>query len=133
MAAQSEAQTRSHKSYPHPRAGNPWFARISLIVVSIIILTNLIAALLLAGYQIYYDGLIYPGVHVWGVDVGGMTPQDAAAALNGKFTYPQMTTISFRDGSDVWQVSSAELVIQFELESTVQAAYEVGRHPDLFS
>jgi vancomycin resistance protein YoaR len=133
MAAQSEAQTRTHKSFPRPRAGNPWFARISLIVVSIIILTNLIAALLLAGYQIYYDGLIYPGVHVWGVDVGGMTPQDAAAALNGKFTYPQMTTISFRDGSDVWQVSAAELGIQFQLESTVQAAYEVGRHPDLFS
>jgi vancomycin resistance protein YoaR len=132
MSAQSEARPRTYNA-PRSRAGNPWLARISLIVVSIIILMNLIAALLLAGYQIYYDGLIYPGVHVWGVDVGGLTPQEAAAALNGKFTYPQMTTISFRDGSDVWQVSAAELGVQFDVQRTVQAAYEVGRHPDLFS
>src|SRR5687767_3323082 len=134
MSVRTQSQPEvSPRTYPKRRAGNPWLARMTLIVVSIFILSNLIAALLLGGYQIYYDGLIYPGVHVWGVDLSGMTPQEAASALNGQFTYPQMTTITFRDGETVWPASAAELGIRFDVERTVQAAYEVGRQPMLFA
>lgn len=130
MSVQTQSQPRA---YRRPRAANPWLARLTLIFVSIVLLTNLIAAMLLAGYQISYDGLIYPGVSVWGVDLSEKTPAEAALALNGQFTYPQMTTITFRDGENVWPVSAAELGIHFDVERTVQAAYEVGRHPSLFA
>ncbi len=129
MTAQSQSP-----GYPGTRTGaHPWLPRLTLIVVTILILSNLIAALIAAGYQIYYDGLIYPGVHVWGVDVSGKTPAEAAAALNGQFTYPQLTTITFRDEQNVWPVSAADLGIHFDVERTVQAAYEVGRHPQLIA
>jgi len=128
-----ESQTQTVPAFFPRRITNTWMVRITLIIVSIFILTNLIAALLLAGYQIYYDGLIYPGVHVWGVDVSGRTPAEAASALNGEFTYPQMTTITFRDGESVWPVSAAELGIQFDVERTVQNAYQVGRQPNILA
>src|SRR5947207_10072543 len=62
---QTQPRPRPRTAYLPRRAANPWLARLTLIFVSIIILTNLIAALVLAGYQIYYDRHIYPGVHVW--------------------------------------------------------------------
>ncbi|HEC24239.1 MAG TPA: hypothetical protein ENI95_15120 [Chloroflexi bacterium] len=120
---------------PLPRAsrsrGQVILARLTLIVTSILILTNLAAALIVAGYQIYYDGLIFPGVSVWGVDLSGMTPAEAAAALQDQFHYPRTVTITFRDGDNIWPVSAESLGVRFDVERTVQAAYEVGRHPRL--
>ena len=115
------------------RQRNPWLARLTLIIISIIILTNLAAALLAAGYQVYYDGMIYPGVSVWGTDLSGLTPEQATEALNGQFTYPQTATITFRDGSNIWPITAGELGVDFDVERTVQAAYEVGRHPGLIA
>lgn len=132
MSVRSQPQSR-----PKPRAArpvvSPWLPRLTLIAVSILLLSNLIGALLVAGYQIYYDGVIFPGVNVWGVDLSGKTPQEAAAALEGQFTYPQTTTITFRDGETVWPVSAADLGVHFDVGRTVQAAYEVGRDPNLIT
>ncbi|MCC6905097.1 MAG: peptidoglycan binding domain-containing protein, partial [Anaerolineae bacterium] len=115
-----------------PAPSQALLARGTLIVVSILILSNLVAALMVAGYQIYYDGLMYPGVSVWGVDLSGMTPDEAADALTGRFTYPETTTITFRDGTNVWPVTAGDLGVQFDVARTVQAAYEIGRNPQLF-
>ncbi|MBN1427406.1 MAG: VanW family protein [Anaerolineae bacterium] len=108
-----------------------WLGRMTLIAVSIIILVNLIAALCVAGYQIYYDGAIFPGVNVWGVELGGMTPAEAAVTLQGQFTYPQSATITFRDDEDIWRLTAGELGVHFDVERTVQAAYDAGRRPSL--
>jgi vancomycin resistance protein YoaR len=118
---------------PRISSNKPWLARATLITVSIILLTNLVLMLLVAAYQVYYDGLIFPGVRVWGVDLGGKSPEDAARMLNGKFTYPQTATITFRDGSNVWPVTAGDLGVRFDIARTVQAAYDVGRHPNLFT
>lgn len=111
----------------------PWLGRATLIIVSIIILVNLLAALLVAGYQIYYDGVIFPGVRVWDIDLSGMTPGQAAAALQGQFTYPQTSTITFRDGQNAWPLTAGELGVHFDVERTVQAAYDAGRRPNLIA
>lgn len=129
----TQTQQRAHPGYTRKPPFNFQLilARLTLIVVTILILVNLIAALIVAGFQIYFDGLIYPGVSVWGVDLSGMTPTEAASALNGQFDYPQATTITFRDGQNIWPATAAELGVHFDVERTVQAAYEVGRHPNL--
>ncbi len=130
MTTQAQSRAQPYRRIVRAR---PWLARLTLIVVSVVILTNLVAALLVAGYQIYYDGLIFPGVSVWGVDLSGMTPQEAAQALSGRFNYPQTITITFRDGANIWPVSAAALGVQFDVARTVQAAYEVGRHPQVIT
>src|SRR5262245_54476562 len=97
------------RARPLPRlTGSPWLIRLTLIAVSTLILANLVAALIVAGYQVYYDGLIFPGVSVWGIPLGGKTPKEAALPLNGKFSYPSESKITFRDGSKTWEFSAGD-------------------------
>jgi len=60
-----------------------------------------------------------------------MNPGQAAVALQGQFTYPQTSTITFRDGQNVWPLTAGELGVHFDVERTVQAAYDAGRRPNL--
>ncbi len=133
MATQTHEQAPLYQRAAQPGVGRIWLARITLIVVSIFILSNLVGALLVAAYQVYYDGVIFPGVSVWGIDLGGLTPAEAAQVLDGRFDYPQSVQITLRDGSSVWPVTAAALGVRFDVARTVQAAYEVGRHPDLIA
>ena len=133
MSTLSDQRAYLDERYGEPPRRQLMLSRVTLVIVSLLILTNLVAALFVAGYQIYYDGLIYPGVSVWGADLSGMTPSEAASALNGQFHYPQTVTITFRDGQNIWPMTAGDLGVQFDIERTVQAAYEVGRHPRIFS
>lgn len=131
MVSQTSEQLRpTTKKVPRGRTQR-WLARLTLIIVSTLLLVNLVFALVVAGYQIYYDGLIFPGVSVWEIDLSGMTPDEAIQALDGQFDYPQSAAITFRDGGTEWQVTAHDLGVGFDVSRTVQAAYEVGRQPDL--
>jgi vancomycin resistance protein YoaR len=131
MTARTTHRRGAKASAGRQARAHVWLARISLVVVTILLLSNLVAALLVAGYQVYYDGLIFPGVSVWNIDLGGMSPEEAAEALEGQFDYPQSVTITFHDGADAWPVTAGDLGVQFDVARTVQAAYQVGRHPQL--
>ena len=120
---------------PAARGGRAyrWLARITLIVVSVLLLSNLVIALGVAAFQIYYDGMIYPGVSVWDTDLSGMTPEEAIQALDGQFAYPQDAIITFRYGENQWPVTAGDIGVGFDVARTVQAAYEVGRQPNLIA
>ncbi len=133
MSTQVQSQSYTDDTDREPSRARPWLARLTLIFVSILVLSNLIAALMAAGYQIYHDGLIFPGVNVWGIDLSGMTPSEAATALQGRFAYPQTLVITFRDGDSIWQVTAGDLGVRFDVDRTVQAAYELGRQPGLIA
>lgn len=134
MATKTREQLLTERHIGGPGAfRSPWLPRFTLIAVSILILSNLVAALMVAGYQIYYDGMIYPGVTVWGVDLSGMSEEEAKAALEGRFTYPETTVITFRDSANIWPMTAGDLGVAFDIDRTVQTAYEVGRHPHLMT
>lgn|SRR5574341_174914 len=131
MTGNVQSQSFLNPDLAPPR--RPWLGRLTLIAVSVLLLSNLVAALMAAGYQIYYDGHIFPGVSVWGVDLSGMDPAEAAAALEGQFTYPQDTIITLRYGEMSFPLTAAELGVRFDAQRTVQAAYEIGRHPSVIT
>ncbi len=80
-----------------------------------------------AAFQLRYHGRIYPGVHVWGVDLSRMTPTEAALILSSTFTYPQSPAFTLHDGGRTWAATPADLGLTFDLPATVNAAYSVGR------
>lgn len=131
----SQTGEQLHMQRPAARGGRAqrWLARITLVVVSVLLLSNLVAALGVAAYQIYFDGMIFPGVSVWGTDLSGMTPDEAMQALDGKFDYPEHATITFRYGENAWPVTARDIGVGFDVARTVQAAYEVGRQPNLLA
>ena len=74
-----------------------------------------------------YAGRIYPGVSVYGADVGGLTVDEAAAALQSALPDPATLPLTLRDGDRVWNRSWADLGIHFEPQATARLAYQVGR------
>lgn len=84
------------------------------------------------GYQLMYAGRIFPGVSVAGVDVSGLTRDEAAVRLNQTLSYPITGKILFRDGEKVWVASPAELGMVFDPSSSAATAYGLGRSGGLF-
>lgn len=84
------------------------------------------------GYQLMYAGRIFPGVSVAGVDLSGLTRDDAALKLSQTLSYPITGKILFRDGEKVWVASPAELGMVFDPSSTAGAAFQLGRSGGLF-
>jgi len=44
-----------------------------------------------------HQGRIFPGVVIWGIELGGMTPEDARVGLTEAFPYPNQIAFTFRD------------------------------------
>ncbi len=84
------------------------------------------------GYQLAYAGRIFPGVSVAGVDVSGLSPNDAALKLSQTLSFPITGKILFRAADKVWVASPVELGMVFDPSASALAAYEFGRSGGLF-
>ncbi|MBN2388910.1 MAG: VanW family protein [Anaerolineales bacterium] len=86
-----------------------------------------------SGYQLAYAGRMVPGVSVAGVDLSGLTVEEAAVRLSQTLTYPYSGQVLFVDGDRVWTATPAELGMVFDVGRTIQAAYDIGRSGGMFS
>src|SRR5215510_438476 len=84
------------------------------------------------GYQLIYAGRIFPGVSVAGVDLSGLTRDEAAVKLSQTLSYPIAGKILFRDGEKVWVATPAQLGMVFDPSSSALTAYNLGRNGGLF-
>ena len=86
------------------------------------------------GFQLLYAGRIFPGVSVAGVDVSGLSRDEAAVKLQQTLSYPITGKILFRDANaeKAWVASPAELGMVFDPSASAGAAYRVGRSSGLF-
>jgi hypothetical protein len=80
-----------------------------------------------AGYQLYYQDRIYPGVHFAASDLSGLTKLEAAEAIRQQFQYNQQNAITLRYGDRTWQMTPLDLGLVFDLDGTVNRAYAYGR------
>ena len=84
------------------------------------------------GYQLLYAGRIFPGVSVAGVDVSGLSINDAALKLSQTLSFPNTGKILFRVADKTWVASPAELGMVFDPSASALAAYRFGRSGGLF-
>ena len=119
-------------SYPASQR-TPIMAQLLTAVIGGIILFFGAIFLWVLGYQLIYAGRIFPGVSVAGVDLSGMSPQDAALKLSQTLSYPISGKLLFRDGSNVWVAAPAELGMVFDPSASAQSAYRLGRSGDVFA
>jgi len=92
-----------------------------------------IVTIWMVGYQLAYAGRIFPGVSVAGVDLSGLSPNEAALKLNQTLSYPITGKVLFRDGEQIWVASPVELGMIFDPSSSALAAYNYGRKGGLFT
>jgi len=84
------------------------------------------------GYQLIYAGRIFPGVSIAGVDLSGLSRDEAVLKLSQTLSYSNTGKILFRAADKVWVVSPSELGMVFDPSASALAAYEVGRSGGLF-
>jgi vancomycin resistance protein YoaR len=97
--------------------------------VTAAVLVILFVAALVLLYQGSHIERVYTGVRAWGLELGGMNREQAEEALHAAFPYPEQNQITFTDpvGGRQWVYSLADLGLSFDAETTVDAAYQVGR------
>jgi vancomycin resistance protein YoaR len=119
-------------AYAPARPGiNPWLIRLPILLITGGILLVIVLVLFLVAFQMRNTERMFPGVHVYGVDVSGMTQDEVRLALAGRFDdYASQAVYTFRDGDQIWQMTAADLGVAFDLEGTVQEAYAVGHQSD---
>ncbi|HLA43795.1 MAG TPA: VanW family protein [Aggregatilineales bacterium] len=117
-----------HPGYEPEDAVSPWVMRFILLGSTGIFLLIFSMVTLLAGYQFMTQDQIYPGISpVYGVDLAGMTQQEALIALSEQSSYGDEALFTFTYAGQEWQLSGEELGINFDRQATVDNAYNVGR------
>ena len=69
---------------------------------------------------------IAEGVHIAGVDVGGMTAGEALALLEGRAASLESVPVTFVAGRDRWQITPRRLGVEADWRSAVEAARRQG-------
>lgn len=110
---------------PPARPSPFWQAFIACLGGSILFL--ILIGLIAGGYDILFSSRIFPGVSMAGVDLSGLTPQQATQALNQRLTYPSRGQIVLRHGERFWTATPADLGMVFDAGRSVQRAYDLGR------
>lgn len=108
------------------RKGNAGSKLLFILVSGL--LTGII--LILASGFIYsdrYKEKIYAGVTVSGIQIGGLTREEARTVLQTGLRYPFESAFAFKYGKDVWHAIPEELGMQIQLDATVDNAWRYGR------
>ncbi|MDQ3509173.1 MAG: VanW family protein [Actinomycetota bacterium] len=106
------------------RAGRVAIAGPILIVCAIV-------AVLAAFDYSMNSGQIYRGVSAGSVDLGGMTPAQAEAAIREEAT-GALQEVNFT-GPEEYTFSAEEMGIDYDIAATVEEAYGVGREGGVFA
>ena len=112
---------------PRKIGRNIGFFLIPLIVAFAVV--ALATAVIITNYQNQHQNAIFTGVSVSGIDLSQMTREEATTALSG--LYPaieqELVTLHDSDTGQEWAFSPADLGMTYDLEATVDTAYEIGR------
>lgn len=108
---------------------------VSLLLVPFIVVGFVLCLVIFSilFYQINYQDRVFPGVHVWGMDLSGMTRDEAATSISNAFDYPRQIAFEFTDKKTgkSWHATPSDLGLRLDIDSTVDAALQVGRAPSI--
>jgi len=99
----------------------------SLIVLPLIDVVAIFLALALVTYQYRHMDRIYPGVSVFGTELGGLTLAEAEIVLQQRFQNYQPVQLTLRYGERTWAVLPPEVGVSLDAKATAISAYVVGR------
>ncbi len=79
-----------------------------------------------AGYGLYFSGRIFPGVSVAGMELSGLTQEEASALLSRQLSYPESGHIVFQ-AEQAWVARPSEVGLYLDPQTSALAAYNLGR------
>ncbi len=105
-----------------------WLTRIFFVVALFVVA----GAAGLGLYASTHDGRIYEGVRIAGVELGGLDPAAARAALDAHFTTYAATPLTFTSAGETFAITPAEAGARLDSAGTVAAAMTWGREGSLW-
>jgi vancomycin resistance protein YoaR len=84
-------------------------------------------------YSVSYAGRILAGVSTAGVDLSGLSYEDARQTLEKQIDIFNNENIKLESGSSVWVVKPADLGLNVKLEDTIDRAFGIGRDAGILS
>jgi len=107
-------------------------ARLLTRVLLVVALFVVAGAAGLALYASSYQGRIYQGVQVAGLDLGGLSPTDARARLEDHFAEYAGKPLTLTAGDQSFAVTPAEAGARLDSATTIEAAMNWGRQGSLW-
>lgn len=117
------ADLTTHRQHGRPSA----LAQILIGLAGGVLLFAVVLLFALAAYNIRYIGHILPGVSVAGVDVSGMTPEQASVTLSRALSYPNTGKIVLTDADHKWIAAPVQMGMVLDAGATAAEAYRAGR------
>lgn len=117
------------KSMMKPRSG---IVRLSLIVLGSVLAFMILASSVLVYADSRHRGEMFPNTVVLGVDITGMTREEAVEAVTVNAVEPLMKPFTLVFGGSEWTLNPAELGLQIDVEMLVDQAYERGWEDSVF-
>jgi vancomycin resistance protein YoaR len=107
----------------------PWaqVERLALRALFGVLLFVVAGAVGLGLYASSHAGRVLEGVHVAGLDLGGLSPAEAASTLDTYFAGYAATPLTLVVGEQTFQITPAEAGARLDSEATVAAAMAWGR------
>ncbi len=93
-----------------------------------VLIPALIAAFLLVRFEWTYHERIYPGVQFMGIDLSGMTREEAQLAMEQAAATFAPPPISLRHGDQVWPLQPDDLGVRVEIDEGLNQAFALGRN-----
>ena len=123
-SAGSTAQSKQEKAKKGSK--NRKIAIISICSAVLVVLIGIIVGVYF--YANADDGLILNNVTAAGINIGGMTPEEATSALRRatELTYTQEDMVIEMPDTTL-KLSPADTGAQLDIDAVVQAAYDYGR------
>ncbi len=102
-------------------------------IVFIFFAGSLLVALLLSlvVYQLVFLNRVYIGVHTMGVDLGGMTREQAEVAVAVRADDYLAFPVTLRYGDESWTLTARQAGATLDVAETVDQAFAVGRYRHL--
>lgn len=108
----------------HPQHRTTWWQLILLWLL----LPVLLILLAIGRFELNYEGRIYPGVQALGLDLSGLTPEQARAELQVAAENYDLPPLAIRYGDQVWPLKAEELGVQVDVSGIIARAFAQGRN-----
>lgn len=77
-----------------------------------------------------YNDRVYPQVYVAGMNIGGMSREDAMGVLQARAGEIEQGTIAFTFNGQTWNPTLSQIGVAVDYDATLDAAFNVGREDD---
>ena len=96
---------------------NSYFFLVAKLIIAVCVVFS--------AYNIMFIGRILPNVSIAGVDVSGLTPEEASRLLSQKITTPK--TLVLKTDTDEYTIDLSNIDLHYDTERTAYSAYNLVR------